>query len=640
MRENNPELQATWSNSEAPRRWLLTSLATVVLSALLVASNLGCGGGGGLSSFGSAAELPEFQQGVYSPYYATGEMNIPRYLHDTLNLGNGLLLMAGGSDENGLSSIDTMEIFDQSTLKKDESPPPSITGTWIDTNFEGDPIALQVGRIYFTMTELPNDKVLFLGGTPNLALGREIDIAELYDPLLRTVEELEEKLVTPRFRHTATALPGGRVLIAGGQFYQQFTISEDINVNGGGNFGSGQVQFQQQIDTFPSLKTNEFYSVAEDNFFPLEILDTGRPAELTTRRGRSGHVVSRFAGPDDNLNTGDDLFLLVGGFMTLSGENAPNSKGLFLTGAGRQTGLTTLEYYDPIIEVFTRVPGLSLIKVRVNGVQAANLGQFNQTTPDGVTGLGNVILVANGDNDIAPLGWETSVDDEVIIATYTGFGPSQGLQMFRQVSANAGHSQGTEYMIANGGPGFGELDGTVEGNPGRTATEIAPIARRIENDYIETAVYNLGGVALAWIPGVAQIIYSQGTIAAGVVFDPMYNLDAVIDFETDARDLRIGRIDPRNPFGVSGTWLLIDGDQPTNSLDGFGTTPPGDLPSLATLHHWTQVEIVAGPDGVDGSPDDRPIVLGGGTEVENLGGSPSVPSTEFLIQPGQGIEDA
>ncbi len=632
MSKQNSNLQNAWGLSPT-QRWFFSSLATVVFSALIFSGNIGCGKGG-LATFGSATELPEFDStGEYSPYYATGEMNIPRYLHEALSLGNGVILVMGGSDENGLSSIDSMEIYDQSTIQTDQNPPPSETGSWVDTNFEGDPIALQVGRIYFTATQLPNDKILILGGSPNLGLAREIDIAELYDPLTREIEILEEKMVTPRFRHTATALPGGKIMILGGQIYQQFTISEEINVNGGGNFGSGQVQLQQQIDTFPSIKTNEFFQVSDSTFLPLEILDTGRPAELTTRRGRSGHTTVRFAGPDDRLNTGDDLFLVVGGFMTLSGENAPNSKFFWQVGNGRATALTSLEFYDPIVEVFTKVPILSLARPRVNTPQAITIGDINEVTPDGVLGLGNAIFIANGDND-SP-NWQTNDEDELLTVTYTGFGPSQGLQMFRQLSPNGGHIQGIEYTFANGG--VPEWFPCADPNPGRTGTEIVVAARRIEDGYLGTSVYNLAGVGLAICPPGVPTQFYGGSIAAGVLFDPFFSLEAVLDFETSSRDLRIARIDPRNPTGVVGTWLLLDGDIPTTDASLFGTTPvPGELPSIDIPHVWTQVLTVAGPDGVDNTPDDRPVIIGGAGGA-NMG-DPSIPSTELLIQPGQGVQ--
>ena len=98
----------------------------------------------------------------------TGEMAVPRYMHNLVRLTNSQILAVGGSDENGFSSIDAAEIFDQSTIKRDENEPESVTGTWFDTNFEGDPIAMSIGRIFHTVTQLPTNSIIVIGGVANL----------------------------------------------------------------------------------------------------------------------------------------------------------------------------------------------------------------------------------------------------------------------------------------------------------------------------------------------------------------------------------------------------------------------------------------------------------------------------------------
>ena len=60
---------------------------------------------------------------VYRPYYQTGDMNTPRYLHQALRLKNGLIFITGGTDERGFSALDTAEIFDETLLRKDERAP-------------------------------------------------------------------------------------------------------------------------------------------------------------------------------------------------------------------------------------------------------------------------------------------------------------------------------------------------------------------------------------------------------------------------------------------------------------------------------------------------------------------------------------
>ena len=72
---------------------------------------------------------------------------------------------------------------------------------------------LAVGRAYFTLTPLPNGKVLAAGGmfTGYIPLAT----AELYDPASGTWSDTQP-MNFPRWDHTATLLPNGRVLVTGG----------------------------------------------------------------------------------------------------------------------------------------------------------------------------------------------------------------------------------------------------------------------------------------------------------------------------------------------------------------------------------------------------------------------------------------
>jgi N-acetylneuraminic acid mutarotase len=77
---------------------------------------------------------------------------------------------------------------------------------------------LRVPRIAFTATLLRNGKVLVAGGAaPDSYQTIEgIASAELYDPA-RGTWTLTGSMATRRWDHTATLLPGGRVLVAGGE---------------------------------------------------------------------------------------------------------------------------------------------------------------------------------------------------------------------------------------------------------------------------------------------------------------------------------------------------------------------------------------------------------------------------------------
>ena len=80
------------------------------------------------------------------------------------------------------------------------------TRTWTDTD------SLRRARWDHTATLLPNGQVLVAGGRNNK---RDFASAELYDPATG-VWTATRSMTTPRFNHTATLLPSGQVLVAGG----------------------------------------------------------------------------------------------------------------------------------------------------------------------------------------------------------------------------------------------------------------------------------------------------------------------------------------------------------------------------------------------------------------------------------------
>ena len=83
------------------------------------------------------------------------------------------------------------------------------TGTWSAT---GNMLA---DRYYHTATLLPNGKVLVAGGYSFSAGLTSVASAELYDPATG-IWTATGNMVTDRYEHVATLLPNGKVLVAGG----------------------------------------------------------------------------------------------------------------------------------------------------------------------------------------------------------------------------------------------------------------------------------------------------------------------------------------------------------------------------------------------------------------------------------------
>ena len=92
---------------------------------------------------------------------------------------------------------------------------------------------------------------------------------------------------------------------------------------------------------------------------------------------------------------------------------------------------TSAEYYDASTGLNATAQGISMNQ-RANQVVMMNLGRFNRKTPDGEPGVNNILLVTNGDDDRAAGFCFVSVaQSELLVTTFTGFGPANGFSAVR-----------------------------------------------------------------------------------------------------------------------------------------------------------------------------------------------------------------
>ena len=301
-------------------------------------------------------------------------MMTPRYGHTATTLGDGTVLIVGGSDERHLTSIDTAEIFDQSaTVGPNDPIPETESGDFIDTDVEGNLMILtQGGRIFHTATLLPDGNVLICGGTGDALFAQAAEVSEIYDISSREFApdflQLNQDMNIARFRHSATLLPNGRVLIAGGQEWRVETIIDP-------NFAPGQPGFQVDINVFPSLKSMEIFDPGALAFIPA-VSTSGDNAEYLSARGRAGHSMKGMAGLDGLLGTTDDILLSAGGFQTLSTIFAPQFK---LPWQQDTSNSASFEYYDTSTGD-NRIAAGIVSAERVNHPQIMNLGRYGNDT--------------------------------------------------------------------------------------------------------------------------------------------------------------------------------------------------------------------------------------------------------------------
>ncbi len=145
----------------------------------------------------SSAEIYSAGTGTWR---LTGPLAAPRAYPVSAVLPDGRVLIAGGLTQlNPSLPSATAEWYDPRT------------GTWSAAG------SLALGRVGLTLTALRDGRVLATGGWYRTATGATVvaNTAELFDP--RTGAWSAAGVMTsPRVSHTATLLPDGRVLVAGG----------------------------------------------------------------------------------------------------------------------------------------------------------------------------------------------------------------------------------------------------------------------------------------------------------------------------------------------------------------------------------------------------------------------------------------
>lgn len=276
-----------------------------------------------------------------------------RYHHTMTLMADGNILIVGGKGAAN-TSLNTVDIY-------------ISTGAKYETR-----ATLNANRSSHTATLLPDGRVLVTGGVD--AAGTIHDTGELFDPRLNSWTVVPNtNFGGPRVNHTATLLPNGKVLIAGGQTNVGGTVLTVCSLYSAGAFtacgAGGAMQMGRAGHTATLLhngrvfaaggyRTGGAYAPTTEIYDPVSDTWLSGPAI----GARAYHTATQM---------GNQRVLIAGGF---NGVNLEENQGI----------LATTEIYDPNSNTVT--PGAPLAERKmhhtVNLTGTGNVDVFG--------GLGNI----------------------------------------------------------------------------------------------------------------------------------------------------------------------------------------------------------------------------------------------------------
>jgi len=271
-------------------------------------------------------------QAVAPSWSYTGNLNTARFNVPATLLPSGKVLVAGGGYDRPYTGDMTAELYD------------SATGSWSGTGSAKEDRADQYLRFFnHTATLLPNGKVLVAGGSQN---DGSFNTSELYDPATGTWS-FTGTLNTARESHTATLLPNGKVLIAAGfdYDYNSLNTAELYDPATGTWSRTGSLNMSRVYHTATLLLNGKVLvegGVDENILRPSAPVDSAElydPATGTWSTTGSLNT-ARMAHTATLLSNGK--VLVAAGY----GPNAPN-------------GLNSAELYNPATGTWTRTGDLN-----------------------------------------------------------------------------------------------------------------------------------------------------------------------------------------------------------------------------------------------------------------------------------------
>jgi hypothetical protein len=262
----------TWTNTNSMMTARYGQTATLLQSGQVLVA-----GGRDSTGFFASAELYDPGIGAWLP---GGNMSSPRFGAAAVLLPSGKVLVAGGCNSNCTVAQPTVDLYDPGT------------NTWSPTGSMLSP------RYFFTATLLQNGTVLAAGGCNIGNCGTVTSSSETYDSASGKWS-LVGKLSAARDYHTATLLPSGKVLVAGGYGVSGVTSSAELFDPVTSTYSSaGTMVYALAQSTATLLPTGKVLIAGGSVSLPVKVAELYDPANgAWTATGsmtnsRAGHAAS------------------------------------------------------------------------------------------------------------------------------------------------------------------------------------------------------------------------------------------------------------------------------------------------------------------------------------------------------------
>jgi len=420
---------------------------------------------------------------VYNPisgtWTNTGSMAAARWYHMATLLPNGKVLVASGFAGSGGGFRTSAELYDPAT------------GTWANTG------PLSIGRTEGTATLLPSGNVIVIGGynNPNIVTN-----AEIYNPASGTWTATHQ-LNLRRYGHSATLLANGRILVAGGQSFGVGFATNHVELfdSDAGNWTSpvNTMARARQFHTATLLpsgsvllaggRDNSFNTITNAELFqPTNATWTTTSGLLTARRNHTATLlpngmVLAAGGLDPNINylfstelydSGAGIWKTNGALNVARANHTAtllaNGKVLVAGGASNLGATNSAEVYNPGTGNWTTTGALNIRRERHtatlladgrvlvaggqdNGANLASVELYNPITSTWTVTNSLSVPRANHTATLLPNGKVLVAGGESITTTNSAelFDPATGAwtQTAPMITARANH---TAMLLPNG----------------------------------------------------------------------------------------------------------------------------------------------------------------------------------------------